>query len=287
MKVDACRSDVVTVAVIVVTYNHKDTIARCLDSIVLQRVDFPIKVYVADDASTDGTSDIVREYARRYPTIVPLIREKNMGAVPSCISALKQISSEFFNITEGDDYWCDPEKLKLQVEALRRHPECSCCSHMTEAKDKNGDHMSYIPKKCKGSYRLFDFMSAPPCHTTSLLYRNFLPSLGEREWSHLTGDGWYTAMALDRGKMIFLNRLMSVYNVSGEGAWSKLSTEEKAEIHQKTSFLMDQFFHFKYTRKFQRQYVPGNPKTLFSIWFPLGRRRLTLKLQMCNKIRKK
>lgn len=287
MKGDACCSDGVTVAVIVVTYNHKNTIARCLDSIIEQKVDFPIKVYVADDASTDGTSDIVREYANRDSIIIPLIRGKNMGAVPSCISALREISSEFFVITEGDDYWCDPEKLKLQVDALRRHPECSCCSHVTEARDKNGNHLSYIPKKCKGNYRLFDFMRAPPCHTTSLLYRNFLQSLDDREWSHLTGDGWYIAMALDRGKMIFLNRVMSVYNVSGEGAWSKLSDEERVAIHQKTSYMMDQFFHFKYTKKFRRLYLPGNPKTLFSFEVPLGRRRISLNLQMCNRIRKK
>ena len=189
MQVDACCSDGVTVAVFVLTYNHRNFIARCLDSILEQDVDFPMRVYVADDASTDGTSDIVRKYAKRDSRVVPLIREKNMGAVTNSITALKEIDSEFLICTEGDDYWCDPSKLQLQVDALRRHPECSCCSHVTEAKDKNGNHLSYIPKKCKGSYRLFDFMSAPPCHTTSLLYRNFLPSLGEREWSHLIGDG--------------------------------------------------------------------------------------------------
>lgn len=268
------------VSVVVITYNHHDTIARCLDSILEQKTDFQFEVLVADDASTDGTSDIVREYAKRDDRIRPLINEKNSGAVANCIAALKTISSDFFLITEGDDYWCDPDKLGLQVGALRRHPECSCCGHTTDARGADGKHIYYIARKVRGIEAVFDFMHAPACHITSLLFRNFLPELTDREWRHLTGDGWYLFIALDRGRMVYLNRTMTVYNVTGVGSWTSLSNEQKEEIYQKGSYEMDQFFKFKYTKMFQPRYLPDNPKTLLTITIPLWKgRKLIFKLQ--------
>lgn len=268
------------VSVVVVTYNHHDTIARCLDSILEQKTDFPFEVLVADDASTDGTSDIVREYALRDCRIVPCIREKNMGFVRNITLALKGVRSDFFIVTEGDDYWCDCEKLRCQIDALTCHPDCSCCGHAVDARDALGNHLYYIARKIHGDAALFDFESAPSCHMTSVLMRNFLPSLSDREWAHMSGDGWYLFIALDKGKMVYLDRIMSVYNVTGQGVWSSLSNDQKEAIYQLGSYEMDQFFHFKHTKMFQPRYLPGNPKTLLTITIPLWRgRKLMFKIQ--------
>lgn len=268
------------VSVVVVTYNQCDSIARCLNSILDQKTDFPIEVLVADDASTDGTSDIVREFAKRDSRIVPLIRERNMGAVPNCQSAIGQMNSEFFIITEGDDWWCDSSKLQLQVDALRRHPECSCCGHSADARDKNNQHIYYIERHIESDEAVFDFEHAPACHTTSMLFRNFIQELTPRERARLNGDGWYLALALDRGKMVYLNRIMSVYSVTGCGVWTSLSNNEKEKIYQISSYEMDQFFDFKYTKMFQPRYLPGNPKTLMTITIPLWKgRKFMIKFQ--------
>ena len=268
------------VSVVVVTYNHHDTIARCLDSILEQKTDFPFEVLVADDASTDGTSDIVREYAKRDDRITPFIAEKNVGATSSGLNVLKKVSSRYFIITDGDDFWCDAEKLQYQVNALHRHPECSCCGHATDARGKDGKHLYYIKKKIKGSEAIFDFENAPACHNSSLLMRNFISTLAARDWMHITGDGWWLYLALDRGMMVYLDKTMSVYNVTGEGTWSMLSNEQKEEIYQRGSYEIDQFFNFKYTKMFQPRYLPGNPKTLLTITIPLWKgRKLMFKIQ--------
>ena len=268
------------VSVVVVTYNHRDTIKRCLDSILAQETDFPFEVLVADDASTDGTSDIVHEFAKRDTRIVPFIQERNIGPVHNCHAVLFRVNSEFFIITEGDDWWCDSKKLQLQVDALRRHPECSCCGHSVDARDKNNQHLYYIARHIKLDEAVFDFEHAPACHTTSMLFRNFIPELTPRERTRLNGDGWYLALALDRGNMVYLNRIMSVYNVTGCGIWTSLSEEKKEKIYQMGSYEMDQFFGFKYTKMFQPRYLPGNPKTLFSITIPLWKgRKFMIKFQ--------
>ena len=269
-----------TVTVVVPTYNQHDTIGRCLDSILSQKTDFPFQVQVLDDASTDGTSDIVRDYAMRDARIVPVIRERNMGAVDNAKERLKKVSSEFFIITEGDDYWTDGEKLQLQVDALRRHPECSCSGHLTEMKDGEGNHLQYHGRRIKGDEAVFDIYRAPACHTTAMLFRNFLPSLSESQWRSFEGDNMYFFVALDRGKMVYLNRVMSVYTVNRKGIWTGLSKDEKAESERIGLFKIDQFLDFKYTKMLQTKYMPGRPKTLLEISIPIWKgRRFMVKFQ--------
>ena len=69
-----------TVTVMVITYNHAKYIARALDSVLCQNVDFPLVIHVVDDCSTDGAQDIIRDYAARHPGVVkPFISKKNIG----------------------------------------------------------------------------------------------------------------------------------------------------------------------------------------------------------------
>ena len=139
------HSDVL-VTVICITFNHKNYIRRCLDSLVSQKTDFRYEVIVHDDASTDGTGEIVREYAERYPgLIIPVIEEENCFSRGIDFIQLKMLpiaSGKYCVEVEGDDFWCDPDRLKLQVEALETHPECVVCVHDTNVVDKDGNPQS-------------------------------------------------------------------------------------------------------------------------------------------------
>jgi len=268
------------VTVVVPTYNHSGSIAKCLDSILEQKTDFEFKVLVADDASTDGTSDIVRRYAQNDNRILAIVREVNLGSFENMRRVVKGIKSEYFIILEGDDFWCDPEKLQLQIDALKRHPECSCCAHVTDVRDKNGNHLHNIERKITKSEEVFDIYHAPWCHTSSILYRNFLQSLTENQWQFFYGDLMYLMVALDKGNMIYINRLMSVYNSTGAGIWSSSDEYEKHHFSQLLCYRVDHFLNFKYTRMFQHKYLPGEPKTLFTLTIPLFKgRKFMIKFQ--------
>ena len=66
------------VSVVMLTYNHRPYIRQALDSVLEQKAPFSFEVLVGDDASTDGTSEIVREYAARYPKqVIGLVRPHN------------------------------------------------------------------------------------------------------------------------------------------------------------------------------------------------------------------
>lgn len=109
------------------TYNQAPYIRQCLDGFVMQKTDFHFEAIVHDDASTDGTADIVREYAEKYPDIIkPIIETENQYSQKN--GSLARIMNEhthgkYIALCEGDDYWIDPLKLQKQVEFLEANPD--------------------------------------------------------------------------------------------------------------------------------------------------------------------
>ena len=66
------------VSIYVIAYNHAPWIEKSIRSIVEQKTSFNFKLYIHDDASTDGTTEIIRRLSNEYPErIVPLYEEEN------------------------------------------------------------------------------------------------------------------------------------------------------------------------------------------------------------------
>lgn len=114
-------------AVCIATYNHEAFIGEAIESVQAQVCDEPLRIYIGDDASTDGTSSVCRRYADQDERIVYIRRERNMGLSANTIALYRRIMAdgcEYIAMLDGDDYWCDPHKLQLQTDYLRAHPEC-------------------------------------------------------------------------------------------------------------------------------------------------------------------
>lgn len=124
------------VSVICITYNHAMFIRRTLEGFISQKTDFQFEVIVHDDASTDGTTDIVREYYNKYPEIiVAMFEDKNQYSQGKFRDVRKKMTEmvrgEYIAWCEGDDYWIDPFKLQKQVDYLESNKEYSfCVSHV-------------------------------------------------------------------------------------------------------------------------------------------------------------
>lgn len=129
----------VTVSVIVLTYNHERFICHALDSILMQVTDFTYEILIGDDASSDHTPDILREYQRRYPDIIKLsLLEENRGATQNAYGLLNLAQGKYIAACEGDDYWLVPDKLQKQVDFLDAHPEYIGCAHKCRIIDEDG-----------------------------------------------------------------------------------------------------------------------------------------------------
>ena len=137
--------DGIVVSVYCLAYNHEQYIRDALEGFVRQKTNFRYEVLVHDDASTDNTSAIIREYAQKYPDIIkPIFQTENQYS--KGVKILPEIihpksSGIYIAFCEGDDYWCDENKLQRQVDFLETHQEgYSACVHNTKVLDcRNGE----------------------------------------------------------------------------------------------------------------------------------------------------
>ena len=127
------------VSVIICCYNQRETVARAIDSVLMQRCDFPFEIIIGDDASTDGTADICRGYRERCPGQVKLVdRPENLGLVPNYFDGVRRARGTYIADCAGDDFWLGEERLQHLVDALRRHPSAAMAC---------GLHADYDPEK--------------------------------------------------------------------------------------------------------------------------------------------
>ena len=112
-------------------YNHAPYLRQCLDGFVMQKTNFKFEAVVHDDCSTDGSQEIIKEYAAKYPDIIKPIYEtenqysKHDGSLRRIVDA--HLNGKYIAFCEGDDYWTDPNKLQMQVDYMEAHPEYSMC----------------------------------------------------------------------------------------------------------------------------------------------------------------
>jgi glycosyltransferase involved in cell wall biosynthesis len=120
------------VSVCCITYNHENFIQDCLNGILRQETSFPVEILIHDDASTDQTANIIREYEEKYPNLIRAIYQNDnqysKGIKPSTI-VYPAARGEYIAICEGDDYWISDRKLQTQFDTLRGHPDSSICFH--------------------------------------------------------------------------------------------------------------------------------------------------------------
>ena len=122
------------VAIHCLVYNHEPYLRDCLEGFVMQQTNFPFVAIVHDDASTDGSAAIIREYEEKYPNIIKPIYEKEnqwrKGTLTKVMNtAIEAIGAKYVAMCEGDDYWTDPLKLQKQVDFMEANPEYSITSH--------------------------------------------------------------------------------------------------------------------------------------------------------------
>ena len=167
------------VSVICATYNHSPYLATCLNSIVGQETDFDIEIIVHDDASTDGTQDLILAYARQYPQLIrPIIQHQNQYSDTHKlrIELLEHARGEFVAICDGDDYWGDPRKLSKQLRFLREHPECVLCYHDVCVVDERGETIKPAARSqnCNYSAKTLRVLGCGWLPLVSVMHRNVM-----------------------------------------------------------------------------------------------------------------
>ena len=114
----------IIVSVHMITYNHENYVSKAIESVLMQKANFPYEIVIGEDCSTDDTREIVFDYQKKYPAIIRVITsEKNVGPHKNDIRTLKNCTGKYVAFCEGDDYWTDPYKLQKQVDFLENHTD--------------------------------------------------------------------------------------------------------------------------------------------------------------------
>jgi len=132
------------VTVCVITYNHNKFIKSALESILEQRTSFWWNIIIADDFSTDGTTEIIKEFASQYPDKIKLILQNhNVGLNKNFIDLFGAAQSKYVAFLDGDDVWSDPIRLEKQFHFLENNPEYAMVYGKHTLMDEAGIKKSY------------------------------------------------------------------------------------------------------------------------------------------------
>lgn len=220
----------IKVSVICITYNHQAYIRQALDGFVMQKTNFPFEVIVHDDASTDGTADIIREYEQKYPDIIkPVYQKENQwsqGKPMSKTFIYPKLKGEYVALCEGDDYWTDENKLQKQVDFLDAHPDFSICFHpvMIKWEDNSQPDSIYPSQKMLHNKSVFDFndlIKGNFIQTNSVMYRwRFHKDSVDIIADHILPRDWFLHLLhAEVGKIGILTDVMAVYRRHPNGIW--------------------------------------------------------------------
>lgn len=231
------KEPMITVTTIIATFNHKQYIAQCLESVVSQRGAFHHHIVIADDCSDDGTAEEVRNFiaglrgssSRSFDLI---FQQENIGLLGNLKLALSHAKGQFIAFCEGDDYWLSDLKLAKQIGALLRDRSLMFCFNWILLQLPNESYRPHSEQHQfpSGSVRFEDLLPVDlPANFSCCVYRASAVRLVPDEYYSQVGaaDWLFHLFVLNKGRGFFLKEILSVYRLHDRGLWSALSTREK------------------------------------------------------------
>jgi len=230
-----CNNIILDIAVL--THNHKLFIEDALNSIIRQKTNFGYRILVLDDCSDDGSSEIIRNIAEKNPEKFNILRNKiRLGPLKSAIIISNEMNAKYFCFIDGDDYWCNENKIQTQIDFLENNPDYAGCFHDAKIVQANKSDDVHFLKRTQDQWKSYsqfnryssEFMPWALIErnilpTASLIFRNtdivgFLKKYSASEFSL----SWALHLEIIKGsKFKYFNETWSVYNDHPQGISKK------------------------------------------------------------------
>lgn len=243
--------DSCAVTVLVTTYNHEEFIRKCLEGVLSQQFSQRYRVVVHDDASTDGTAGIVREFAAMYPDrIYAVLQRENQYSRGNSqfIGIVRSIPTPYVALCEGDDFWTDDAKLERQWSFMQRNGWCAISHHDVEVvagptntayADEIRHHLRLRrPRRERvtglalagGNW----IITCSVMIRTSCIPADLLAEVGARE----PNDYLLYSLVSEHGDIGFLPEVMAGYRLHGANLWSSLPFEERSAAEREVLWFL-------------------------------------------------
>lgn len=240
----------IEISVCCITYNHKDFISEMLEGILNQEFEYDYEIIIHDDASTDGTVDILKKYKEKYPDkIVLLLENENQykNGKKMFYTDIQHAKGKYIAVCEGDDYWCDKYKLKKQYEFMEKNNKCMYLCHaaymMTYGAEKMKELRTYQSNRELGLEEILEKGLIFP--TASLFFRKeSFVNIPQFYINAPIEDEPIKLLCLSQGKGFYMNEPMCVYRKNYPGSWNatvKGQKEKRLLHHNAKKIMYDQF----------------------------------------------
>lgn len=222
------------VSVLVLTYNHARFVRQALESVLAQRLRQPFEIIVSEDCSTDGTREIVQEYAERHPLLVRLfLSERNLHSNEVVARGFRAARGRYVAPLDGDDYWTSEDKLQSQVDFLDARPAFTICFHNAEVVDADSHGTGRVwngPNQPQVS-GLYELLRGNFIATASVMYRRAAVAELPAWYSDFSITDWPLHLIYAReGRIGYIDRTLSAYRLHDGGVFSTLDEHEKLEV---------------------------------------------------------
>ena len=229
----------IKVSILCLAFNHEKYIADAIEGFLKQKTDFAYEIIINEDASTDGTAEIIRQYERRFPDMIhPIYHKQNQYSQGVNINDKFMVPlarGMYVALCDGDDYWIDPYKLQKQYDAMEANPNCRMCLH--KAREENlstGRSDTFIPRTelqtgVMSSYEFFTELGKSNFFNEVCYffrrddyyeYQHNYPGFAAASMKTKTDD---TPMLLyfgQLGDVYYINEDLAVYRHFVSGSWS-------------------------------------------------------------------
>lgn len=235
---------------IILTYNNEDTVERCIKSILNQKTDYDYEIRLYDDCSTDNSFLIYNKYQRLYPDKFKVTIQKENSFLKKynktqAYQAFQELNSKYFCIIEGDDYWCNPNKIQMALDFLENNPDYMGWAHDTyQFYENTGEYESWVHDKAQYDMPDTVFFSENMFFlmTSSRIFRN----IDFKKLKIWPVDYLIYNFHLAKGPIRFYDQKMAVYTVGSSGTFSTLQTEITADMNAMFPFRISRILNFKF-----------------------------------------
>ncbi|MCC5924107.1 MAG: glycosyltransferase [Crocinitomicaceae bacterium] len=233
------------VSISCITYNHALFIRECFEGFLMQKTNFEFEILVHDDASTDGTAEIIKEYEANYPHLFKVIYQTE-NQYSKGIKTMNprfnypRARGKYIALCEGDDYWTDPYKLQKQVDFLEANEDYSICFHEVKILKENELIDDYITREVSETSTIKDLAYGNYMHTNTVVFRRLKENYPE--WFLKVNAGDYSLHLYNAqfGKIKKIKEVMSVYRIHHSNIWvNQNSTAMNSKIHHDLNIIIE------------------------------------------------
>ncbi len=229
----------VLVSVFCAAYNQELYIRDAIEGFLNQKVKFQYEIIIHDDASTDKTTEIIREYEKKYPDKIRGIyqaenqyrkNDLNGEYLYLYYQMVENCRGKYIANCDGDDYWIDPKKLQIQADYMEAHPECVMTGHNEIFMDCKNFTVSSMNKNGKtGVVKAEEVITEKIwLQPSSRMFRREAMVLDAFSKKFGIADYPMALQFLERGTIYYFDRIMGVYRRYTKGSWSENKVSCKA-----------------------------------------------------------